>query len=263
MENLVSVLNKSTVIEFCKQYSSGKRQFPKAQLQRADLEEKSLSQVCLKEANLSYSNLKNADLSDADLRESSLIRAELSGANLRRANLAGADLSRANLAIAELKEANLTGACLNKACLISAKLIQVDLSYANLTGTYLMGVDLSKTNLKGSFYNDETNFPSNFDPVSAGMLQECTVEKIIAQFNHLCEYSNRYLGSTMTAKYFHSSRPNFDWLKKFEIDEFDQIIFQGGLKDSISSLQLQWIQKWIYYFIESCSQIIKDFSKLV
>ena len=263
LEKSVTVLNKSPVIEFCKQYSSGRRQFHKAQLQRADLEEKSFSQADLREADLNYANLKNADLSNADLRESSLIRTELSGANLSRANLAGADLSRANLAIAQLRESNLTGACLIKACLTSANLTKVDLSYANLTGAYLIGVDLSKTNLKGSFYDEETCFPSDFDPVSAGMLRDYTVETIIAQFNQLYKHSNRYLGSIMSAKYFHSSRPNFDWLNHFKINKSNQITFEGSWKDSISPLQLRWFQAWINNFIESCSQIIKDFSQLI
>ena len=263
IEKKTRVFNKSPVIEFCKQYDSGIRQFPKAQLQRADLGKQSLRHVNLREADLNYANLKNADLSDADLSKSFLIRAELSGANLSRANLASADLSRSNLAIAQLREANLTGACLNKACLTAAKLVQADLSYANLTGTYLIGVDLSQTNLKGSFYDEQTTFPPDFDPVSAGMIQNCTIENIVAHFNNLYKYGNRYLGRTITAKFFNSSRPEFDWLKQFNINQHNQITFEGNLKDSVSSKQLDWLQAWINNFIKSCSYIIKDFSQLI
>lgn len=263
VEKSVSMLNNSNFVDFRKLYSSGKRQFHKAQLERAFLEKHSLSQADLREADLNYANLKNADLSDTDLRESSLIRTELSGANLSRANLASADLSRANLAIANLQGANLTGACLNKACLTAANLDKVDLRYANLTGTYLIGVDLSQANLNGALYDDDTDFPPDFDPINAGMLQNYTLEQLLAQFNHLCECSNHYLGVIMTAKYLYSSRPEFGWLNKFEINKFNQITFEGIVTDSLSHNQLLWFQKWMQSFIQSCSQIIKNFSQLI
>ena len=263
MEKSIPVYNKNTAVKIINKYSSGQRKFHGVQLQKADLREEILSQIDLQEADLSYANLKNTDLSNADLRKSCLIRAELSGANLSRANLTSADLSRANLAIAKLVEANLTRACLNKACLTAAQLVKVDLSYANLTGTYLIGFDLSQVNLKGAFYDRDTTFPPDFDPVKRGMLQGYDFEKLLAQFNHLCKCSNRYLGSTMTIKYFYSSRPEFEWLKQFEINKSNQITFQGISTNSVSPIQLIWFQKWINNFIQSCSQIIKDFSKIV
>ena len=204
----------------------------------------SLKQVGLRASNLNYANLKNADLSNADLRDSSLVRAELSGANLSQADLSGADLSRANLATAQLIETDLTGACLNQACLTAAKLIKVDLSSANLSGAYLLGVDLSQTKLKGAFYDDQTSFPNEFDPLSTGMLPDYKIEKLLAQFNHICNCSNKYLGNKMTTKYFDDSRPNFDWLNYFQLDESNQITFIGEVADSVSSLQLLWFQKW-------------------
>ena len=250
-------------IEFCKQYSLGKREFHEVQLQRADLSRKILSQVDLRNADLNHANLKKADLSYADLRQSCLIRAELSGANLTGANLACADLSKVNFALAELREANLNGACLNKAYLTGANLALVDLSYADLTGTYLIGADLSEANLSGAFYDNDTSFPLNFDPIRAGMRQKYTVKELLDRFSPICNSSSRYLGNIMTAKYFHSSRPNFEWLNQFEINKSNQITFGGSLEDSVSPLQLRWFQAWLNNFIESCSQIIKNFSKLI
>ncbi len=253
----------NAAIEFYKQYSLGKREFHEAQLPRADLSRKILSQVDLRYADLNHANLKKTDLSYADLRQSCLIRAELSGANLTGANLACADLSKVNFALAQLREANLNGACLNKAYLTGTNLMLVDLSYSDLTGTYLIGADLSEANLSGAFYDNDTSFPSNFDPISAGMRQKYTIKELLDRFSPICKCSNRYLGSIMTAKYFHSSRPNFDWLKQFEINKSNQITFEGSLEDSVSPLQLRWFQAWINNFIESCSQIIKDFSQLI
>ncbi len=257
------MIYKNAEIEFCKQYSLGKREFHEMKLQRADLSRKILSQVDLRNADLNHANLKKADLSYADLRQSCLIRVELSGANLTGANLACADLSKVNFALAELREANLNGACLNKAYLTGANLILVDLSYADLTGTYLIGADLSEANLSGAFYDNDTSFPLNFDPIRAGMRQKYTVKELLDRFSPICNSSSRYLGNIMTAKYFHSSRPNFEWLNQFEINKSNQITFEGSLEDSVSPLQLRWFQAWINNFIESCSQIIKDFSKLI
>ena len=238
IEKSVSKSKERKVIELCQQYGLGKRNFPKAQLHKADLEANSLSNVNLREADLSYANLKNVDLSVADLRDSSLIRVELSGANL-------------------------TGACLNKACLTAANLDQVDLRYANLTGTYIIGVDLSRANLNGAFYDEDTQFPPNFDPINAGMQQNYTLEQLIAHFNHICQCSNRYLGLIMTTKYLHSSRPEFAWLNNFEINKFNQITFAGIVTDSLSYNQLRWFQKWMQSFIQLCSQIITNFPQLI
>ena len=253
----------SNAIELCKQYSLGKRQFRQAKLQKAELRRASLSQVDLRNADLNHANLRNANLSYADLRESCLTRADLSGANLSSTNFACADLSKVNFALAQLTEANLNGACLNKAYLTGANLTKADLSYSSLAGTYLIGADLSEAKLIGAFYDNDTSFPANFDPISAGMLRGCTVQELLNRFSIICDCSNRYLGSTMTAKYFYSSRPDFDWLNQFEINKSNQITFEGISADSVSSLQLHWFQKWINNFIESCSMIIKDFPKLI
>ncbi len=256
-------MDKNTAIDLLQQYSSGIRQFHQVQLEQADLKEQFLSQVNLKQANLNRANLKNADLSDADLSKSSLISADLNKAHLSRINLVDANLTEADLSESILNRADLSGACLINARFTSAVAIEANFSNANLSGANLIAVDLSTANLAGAFYDKDTNFSANFDPVSKGMIGECNVKDLIAQFEHLCQCSNKYLGGTMTAKYFHSSRPDFDWLNQFAIDKSSQVSFQGNLADSISSQQLQWFQTWMDSFVKSCSQIIKDFPKRI
>ena len=256
-------MDKNTAIELLQQYSSGIRQFHQVQLEQADLKEQFLSQVDLKQANLNRANLKNADLSDADLSKSSLINADLSKAHLSRINLVNANLTEADLSESILNRADLSGACLINARFTSAVAIEANFSNANLSGANLIAVDLSTANLAGAFYDKDTSFPADFDPVSKGMIGECNVKELIAQFDHLCQCSNKYLGGTMTAKYFHSSRPDFDWLNQFAINKSSQVSFQGNLADSISSQQLQWFQTWMDSFVKSCSQIIKDFPKRI
>lgn len=269
--------NNNAAIKLRKRYSGGERQFYRAQLEKVDLEAALLTHIDLRRANLDYANFQKADLSNANLKKSSLIKANLCRANLRNANLTGADLSNANLTGADLTGINLSNANLNKANLSIVRFEKVDItksivanfSSANFVGALFLGVDLRNVNLEGSLYDNTTKFPIDFDPVVRGMLKECTVlkdcnvEGLITQFSHLCRCSNKYLGGIITAKYFYSSRPNFDWLNKFIINNSAQITYQGSIADSVSSEQLHWFQQWMDSFTQSCSQIVKDFSRLI
>ena len=160
-----------------------------ADLRGADLERANLSGAVLHGANMQGTRLNKADLSGADLGrpssafvnsritwskeaslyeaaslyrgelcEAKLIKADLKGVNLSEANLQGADFSRANLQGANLSEANLQGANLSKA----------DLSNTELRKADLRGANLSKAKLRSANYTDQTQWPTNFDPKSAG-----------------------------------------------------------------------------------------------
>ncbi len=250
------------------QYSSGTRHFSQAQLEKADLEDIFLSRADLNQANLNGANLKNADLSDANLTESSLIGAELNKAHLSGINLSKANLSQVDLTESILNQANFTEACLEKASLMWAVLIEADLSGADLSGAdlsdaNLSGANLNSANLKDVFYNSKTKLPNNFDPASQGMVNKLGIEEFIDWFNHLCSCSNKYLGNIMTARYFDSSRPNFDWLKQFTINKSSKIDYQGNLTEPITSEHLKYFQQWLNAFIKSCSSVIKGFEKFV
>ena len=85
--------------------------------------------------NMSKENLLGVDLAGADFRGVSFIEALLNNANLARTKLGGANLK-----------------------------------YANLLGTDLRQTDLIEASLTGAFYDDDTEFPSGFDPEQAGMI---------------------------------------------------------------------------------------------
>jgi uncharacterized protein YjbI with pentapeptide repeats len=93
--------------------------------------------------------LSDVDLSGVDLKGADFSYAELSEANLSNANLRGCDLSFANLSQANLQNADLRGALL----------FSTDLRQANLQGAKLEKADSDRT----------THFPSDFDPVTAGV----------------------------------------------------------------------------------------------
>lgn len=264
--------NKSAAIELCEQYSFGARQFHQVQLEKVNLEGAFLSQIDLSNADLRESclvqaNLSRANLSGVNFADANLSRANLTGANIYRANFAGANLNRANLSATKLVETNTTKDVQNNSLLDTVNSIKVDFRWANLTGAFFIGVNLNMANLGGSIYDDDTNIPPGFDPASVGMvhikmIQNCTLDELLAQFNHLYSYSSKYIGRIIATKYFHSSRPNFDWLNQFEINNSNQIVFQGTVSSFISPEKLYWFQEWMNSFTKSCSSIIKDFPTL-
>lgn len=264
--------------QICQQYSSGKKNFRNAQLENANLFQAVLPEIDLNDSQLDYANLEQANLSNASLNNSSLIEANLSRANLDGANLTGADLRGANLTGASVIGANFTKANLAKTNLSLARLVPrnpkqdnlsespaspVSFDRANLTGTFFMGVDLSQARLNGALYNSKTKFGSNFNPVDFGMVyqdeaQTSSPDRLLVRFNYLLERSSRYLGPTITAKYFNSSRPEFSWLKDLTLDRHHQIVVERRL-DALRAEQHEQLQQWLDAFTKSCTEIIKGF----
>ena len=134
-----------------------------------------------KGADLSYSNLKRANLCDAYLQYCDLRGANLEGARAERANLRGANLTEANLRDGVFKHADLRGARLEGARLSridlegaqlsGASLFDADVEGANLSGANLVGTDLRQANLtsvdlEGASYDDSTQWPRRFTPVT-------------------------------------------------------------------------------------------------
>jgi len=87
------------------EYTMGKRDF-----ERAELDDANLQSLDLKGSDFSYADLSRANLGGANLRGCDLSFADLSEANLENADLRGAMLFSANL-----RTANLQGTHLEKA----------------------------------------------------------------------------------------------------------------------------------------------------
>ena len=153
-----------------------------ADLREADLREVDLSYANLIHADLAGASMVGADLIEADLREADLNGAHLGDAVLREADLRWATLTNAYLVDAEMEYANLTGADLSGANLHFAFLLRADLSYADLSEADLSeatlfradlsGADLNGANLRDAKYDEETIWPSPFDPIAAGAVLE-------------------------------------------------------------------------------------------
>lgn len=89
------------------------------------------------------------------------------------------------------------------------------------------------------------------------------IEELVIVLNHLSQFSKTYLGKTLTFNNWQSTRPNFDWLDNFKINRSAEFTFSGTITESVSVLQLQWIQEWVTGFIKQGSQIILDFSTII
>jgi Pentapeptide repeats (8 copies) len=260
-QQIIYSMSASEANEIRKSYPLGTRGFEKADLSFADL----------RGIDLSFANLRGADLKGANLSQSILKGADLQGANLNRANLNGARLQGANLgqtqiAWGSLVGADLSGANLRESSLDAATLTRATLQGTDLSGACLYGADLGETILKGAYYNNKTLFDPDLDIIGAGMQVEAkiTADKLLKQLNDLSRLSHQYLGNTLTARYWESSRPDFDWLNQFQVvNRSAAISFSGVLTAPLEILQLQHSQLWINHFLRSCSQIIQDLPTLI
>jgi uncharacterized protein YjbI with pentapeptide repeats len=163
-------------------YDSGRAfDLSSTDLRGCDLRRAALAGIDLSLSDLSGANLRGVDLTHAEISEARLTGATLTEANLTEANLSGASLAGADLVDAVLNGAVLTGCELVAADLTSAYLADADLSEADLTGATLIA-DLSGANLTdavldeitlaGSVYTAGTRWPSWFEPLEHGAVEE-------------------------------------------------------------------------------------------
>jgi hypothetical protein len=222
--------------------------------------------------------LERVDLSNTNLEESDLSYANLKGANLSHANLKGAYLERANLTNADLSEANLEGCNLQNACLIGANLKNVALKNTNLCGARLRGSNLDEASWQKVYYDNNTDFGTDF---KANFLEnqkaynldtlserQIFIKEILHKLNLVNHRAQRYLGGTLTAKYWQDSKSELDFLIQFfDIDSDRNIIFTGNYLDNIASIETKIIEKltdkWLEEFTRTCSQVIPHFSKAI
>ena len=254
------------------------------QLRRSDLRGINLSHTDFRGVDLSYANLRDVDFTGADLREAYLNEADLTGVNLTGAKLQGASLIKVYLIKANCSQTDLTGAYLT-----GAYLTKTNFKEAIFNGAYLNGAKLTGAELGGAIYDKKTRFDTSFNPETVLMnmgddekaslnkspktllvnnkqknnIPTITIEQILEIFNHLTTVSRRYLGKTMTQKYWQSSRPVFEWLDNFEMTESTEIIFNCELDTVLSATKLQWLQAWVKTFIKNCSQIIQNYPTML
>jgi uncharacterized protein YjbI with pentapeptide repeats len=115
----------------------------------------------LDQADFHKANLTKADFSKAIIQDVSFVDVSLSGADFRNAELYGVDFRHASLQGARFNSVDFHGSDLRDANLHGSDLRDANLEFSDLTGA-----DLNR-----SFYNDETNWPSQFDVTRSGAIK--------------------------------------------------------------------------------------------
>ncbi|MUL36857.1 hypothetical protein [Gloeocapsopsis dulcis] len=90
-----------------------------------------------------------------------------------------------------------------------------------------------------------------------------TIEELLKALNCLSKFSSNYMGSKLIANYWQLTRPNVEWLDKFQINRSAEITFSGISTETVSALQHRWIKEWAAAFIKQCSQIIQDLPNMI
>lgn len=116
-------------------------------------------------------------LASFDLQKSKLNDVFWRGVNLRNVDLYGSDPTRASL-----RNADLRNAVLYQAILVRSKFNNADLENANLEAACVEYADFSGANLTGARlidakFNNETKWPTGFDPVEMGATTSETAAK--------------------------------------------------------------------------------------
>lgn len=250
--------------------------------ENANLENANLSKCNLKGANLKGANLSNAILDESDLSFSKLHQANLNNVhgkkvNFRQAHLNNASLEKAYLSCANFTQASLNNCNLSHSNMRKAELKNAFLTGANLTQTYLgesiiigtcfTSAIINKTYFKEAQYDENTQFDSKLNREEMGLIYlECnqvTLTDILNAINYISSCSQKYLGANLVTKYWHSSKPNNEWLSKFQINNEGRVIYIGREKELLNDFQIQWYCQWVKEYFKSCSFIINNFPQLI
>ena len=153
--------------EILRSYTNGETNFKRTKLSSAPLMGISLKKVVLDESNLKAANLTSCNLSHSSMVQVNLALANLNKAVLTEVNLEGACLNKANLREAHLEKVNFQKASLQNA----------DLSDAYLLNTCFAAADLQGAQLPSEYpyevyYDSETCFDDDFDPITAGWIKQ-------------------------------------------------------------------------------------------
>lgn len=138
-------------------------QLEHAHLEWAHLGEADLTEARMKRVFLVAAHLTRANMPQADLQEAHMVSAKLAGANLSEANL-----TRAHMEWTFMVTANLMGASLVGAQLVGSELRGANLAYTDLSGANLQDTRLTWSRLRDATYDETTQWPEGFDPISAG-----------------------------------------------------------------------------------------------
>ncbi|MGK7895930.1 MAG: pentapeptide repeat-containing protein [Xenococcus sp. (in: cyanobacteria)] len=156
-------ISVTDLYEVIKNYINGEIDFQRLELCQASLNGVKLDKILLDNSILIQASLNNSNLSCSSLIGVNLTLADLELANLSYVNFKQAYLIEANLRRSNLEQAYFQGANLQEADLRGANLLN-----ASFAGADLRGAKFSPAYSYNVYYDKQTVFDANFNPIKAG-----------------------------------------------------------------------------------------------
>jgi hypothetical protein len=89
-----------------------------------------------------------------------------------------------------------------------------------------------------------------------------TVDDLLTHLNQLSKCTSRYLGGSMTAKYWEKARIETRYLAAFQVDSTAQISYTASIAEPATLLHRKWTQLWVNRFIGNSARIFPDLPNL-
>jgi hypothetical protein len=93
------------------------------------------------------------------------------------------------------------------------------------------------------------------------------LKDVLSAINRLSQLTTQYLGTMVVSNYWKATRPPVDWLNHFQVERSAQMTFSVQMPSErlpiLTAEQYQCLQAWVAAFIERCSKVIREFTKLV
>lgn len=91
-----------------------------------------------------------------------------------------------------------------------------------------------------------------------------TLNEVLSAMNHLSQFTTQYLGNTVVANYWKTTRPAGEWVEHFQIDRLAHITcIDFPPHVPITSDQQTALQSWVAAFIAQCTKVIRDYPKRI
>jgi uncharacterized protein YjbI with pentapeptide repeats len=171
LQDIIIRSSNLKAIKFSHQYSALKVNLTGADLSECNLQGADLSSCVLDQCNFTQSDLRNVNLSCQSCRGSDFVKVKF----LNVSTGSGTDFTASDFTGSDFRSTKLSGK------FSYSKFYGVDFQKASFTNFEANGADFSDANLQDvdlaakwvnfyySYYNNQTKFSSDFDPISRGM----------------------------------------------------------------------------------------------
>ena len=97
--------------------------------------------------------------------------------------------------------------------------------------------------------------------------KQVNLKDMLAAINRLSQLTAQYLGTMVVSNYWKSTRPPANWLNHFQVERSAQLTFLVQMPSErlpiLTVEQYQYLKAWVLAFIDRCSKVIREFTKLV